>query len=102
MAEEYIEEKSEGRRPWARTLFVLQALLVASVVIWVLDLQRSVLGLSFYTEQLLLEVLGFAIAICFLVTRKKPAWWDLVGAFGGLPLCLVLALAPPQLPHPLA
>src|SRR5215467_5407126 len=97
MAEEYIEEKVSGPRPWARTLFVLQALLVASVVIWVLDLQRSVLGLSFYTEQLLLEVLGFAIAICFLVTRKKPAWWDLVGAFGGLALCLYLAWRYPEL-----
>src|SRR5262245_9888334 len=97
MAEEYIEEKSEGTRPWARTLFVLQALLVASVVVWVLDLQRSLLGLSFYTEQLLLEVLGLAIAICFLVTRKKPAWWDLVGAFGGLALCLWLAWRYPEL-----
>src|SRR5215467_4703717 len=97
MAEEYIEEKVSGPRPWARTLFVLQALLVASVVIWVLDLQRSVLGLSFYTEQLLLEVLGFAIAICFLVTRKKPAWWDLVAAFGGLALCLWLAWRYPEL-----
>src|SRR5262249_60264597 len=98
MAEEYIEEKVSGRRPWARTLFVLQALLVASVVIWVLDLQRSVLGLSFYTEQLLLEVLGLAIAICFLVTRKKPAWWDLAGSFGGLALCLWLARGYPGLP----
>jgi hypothetical protein len=50
MAEEYIEEKTAGTRPWSRTLFVLQALLVASVVVWVLDLQRSVLGLAFYTE----------------------------------------------------
>ena len=97
MAEEYIEEKPAGDRPWARTLFVLQALLVASVVVWVLDLQRSVLGLSFYTEQLLLEVLGLAIAICFLVTRKKPAWWDLVGSFGGLALCLWLAWRYPEL-----
>ena len=97
MAEEFIEEKPAGDRPWARTLFVLQALLVASVVVWVLDLQRSVLGLSFYTEQLLLEVLGLAIAICFLVTRKKPAWWDLVGSFGGLALCLWLAWRYPEL-----
>jgi TRAP transporter 4TM/12TM fusion protein len=97
MAEEFIEEKPSGERPWARTLFALQALLVASVVVWVLDLQRSVLGLSFYTEQLLLEVLGLAIAICFLVTRKKPAWWDLAAAFGGLALCLYLAWRYPEL-----
>jgi TRAP transporter 4TM/12TM fusion protein len=97
MTEEFIEEKHSGTRPWARTLFVLQALLVASVVVWVLDLQRSVLGLAFYTEQLLLEVLGLAIAICFLVTRKKPAWWDLSAAFGGLVLCLYLAWRYPEL-----
>src|SRR5499427_8566520 len=97
MAEEYVEEQPAGDRPWARTLFVLQAALVASVVVWVLDLQRSQLGLSFYTEQLLLEVLGLAIAICFLVTRRKPAWWDLVASFGGLALCLYLAWKYPEL-----
>ena len=63
MSEEFIEEIPAGKRPHARTLFVLQALLVACVVGWVLDLQRSVLGLNLYTEQLLLVVLGFAIAI---------------------------------------
>jgi len=97
MAEEFIEEKPAGKRPWARTLFVLQALLVSSVVVWVLDLQRSVLGLSFYTEQLLLEVLGLAIAICFLITRKAPRGWDLAAAFGGLALCLWLAWRYPEL-----
>ena len=97
MAEEFIEEPHSGARPWARTLFALQTALVASVVVWVLDLQRSVLGLSFYTEQLLLEVLGLAIAICFLVTRKKPQWWDLAGAAGGLALCLYLAWRYPEL-----
>src|SRR5215470_6340806 len=97
MAEEYIEEKVSGTRPWARTLFVLQALLVTSVVVWVLDLQRSLLGLNLYTEQLLLAVLGLAIAICFLITRKAPRWWDLASAAGGLVLCLYLAWKYPEL-----
>ena len=97
MSEEFIEEIPAGKRPHARTLFVLQALLVACVVGWVLDLQRSVLGLNLYTEQLLLVVLGFAIAICFLVTRARPAWWDLAAGFGGLALCLYLAWRYPQL-----
>src|SRR5689334_25293160 len=97
MSEEFIEEKPAGGRPWPRTLFALQAALVASVVVWVLDLQRSVLGLSLYTEQLLLEVLGLALAICFLVTRKKPAWWDLACAAAGLALCLYLAWRYPEL-----
>ena len=97
MSEEFIEEIPAGKRPHARTLFLLQALLVACVVGWVLDLQRSVLGLNLYTEQLLLVVLGLAIAICFLVTRPRPAWWDQAAAFGGLALCLTLAWRYPQL-----
>jgi len=97
MAEEFVEESSPGKRPYARTLFALQALLVLCVTGWVLDLQRSLLGLNLYTEQLLLAVLGLALAICFLVTRKRPAWWDLAAAFGGLALCLYLAWAYPVL-----
>jgi len=97
MSEEFIEEIPAGKRPHARTLFVLQALLVGLVVGWVLDLQRSVLGLNLYTEQLLLAVLGFAIAICFLITKTRPAWWDQAAAFGGLVLCLTLAWRYPQL-----
>jgi TRAP transporter 4TM/12TM fusion protein len=101
MSEEFIEEIPTGERPYARTLFVLQALLVVLVVGWVLDLQRSLLGLNFYTEQLLLAVLGFAIAICFLITRKRPAWWDLAAGFGGLALCIYLAWRYPQLSNEL-
>ncbi|OGA21620.1 MAG: hypothetical protein A3I02_00350 [Betaproteobacteria bacterium RIFCSPLOWO2_02_FULL_67_26] len=97
MPEEFIEDRPAGQRPCARTLFALQALLVACVVGWVLDLQRSLLGLNLYTEQLLLTVLGFALGICFLITPKRPAWWDLAAAFGGLALCLVLAWRYPQL-----
>jgi len=58
MSEEFIEETRSGPRRHARTLFVLQTLLVALVVGWVLDLQRSLFGLNLYTEQLLLAVLG--------------------------------------------
>src|SRR4030066_338552 len=101
MSEEFIEESPAGTRSHARTLFVLQALLVACVVGWVLDLQRSLFGLNLYTEQLLLAVLGFAIAICFLITRARPAWWDQVAAFGGLALCLYLAWRYPQLSNEL-
>lgn len=97
MAEEFIEESTPGKRPYPRTLFTLQALLVAGVVGWVLDLQRSILGLNLYTEQLLLAVLGLAIAICFLVTRRMPARWDLAAALAGLALCLYLAWRYPEL-----
>ncbi len=97
MAEEFIEESSPGKRPYARTLFALQALLVVCVTGWVLDLQRALVGLNLYTEQLLLAVLGLSIAICFLVTRKKPRSWDLAAAFAGLALCLYLAWRYPEL-----
>ena len=97
MAEEFIEESFPGKRPYARTLFALQALLIVCVTGWVLDLQRSILRLNLYTEQLLLAVLGLALAICFLVTRKKPRGWDLAAAFGGLALCLYLAWRYPEL-----
>lgn len=98
MAEEFLGETEANRRkPYGRVLFALQALLVACVAGWVLDLQRSVLRLNLYTEQLLLVVLGLAIAICFLVTARRPRWWDLAGAAGGLALCLYLAWAYPDL-----
>ena len=47
------------RRPWSRTIVALQALLVACVVAWVLDLQQKV-GIALYTEQFLVTVLGLA------------------------------------------
>jgi TRAP transporter 4TM/12TM fusion protein len=98
MAEEFLgETEASRRRPYGPLLFVLQALLVACVAGWVLDLQRSFLGLNLYTEQLLLTVLGLAIAICFLVTPKKPRWWDALVALGALALCLYLAWAYPEL-----
>jgi TRAP transporter 4TM/12TM fusion protein len=64
------------------------------VVGWVLDLYRAA-GLNLYTEQMLLTVLGLAIAICFLTARRY--FWDPLAAVAGLLLCLVLAWRYPQL-----
>jgi TRAP transporter 4TM/12TM fusion protein len=95
------------RRPWSRTVFVLQALLVACVVVWVLDLQQKA-GLALYTEQFLVTVLGLAIAICFLTApggvrfRGRVPWWDAVAAFLGLALCLWIAWSYPVLVYELA
>jgi TRAP transporter 4TM/12TM fusion protein len=97
MAEEFIEDKFPAKRRYARTVFALQALLILCVVGWVLDLQRSLLGLNLYTEQLLLAVLGLAIAICFLVTGRMTRGWDAAAAFSGLALCLYLAWRYPEL-----
>ena len=97
MAEEYIERPSPpGRRPFNRTLWVLQALLIAAVVGWVLDLYRKA-GLNLYTEQMLLTVLGLGIGICFIVTSKKNHFFNLAVGAAGLALCLWLAWRYPQL-----
>jgi TRAP transporter 4TM/12TM fusion protein len=97
MAEEFIESpQASGPRPFARTIFVLQASLIALVVGYVLDLHRSVLRLNLYTEQFLLTVLGLSIAICFLLTSKRKLL-DAAAAAIGLGICLYLALRYPQL-----
>ncbi|TAK84977.1 MAG: TRAP transporter fused permease subunit [Betaproteobacteria bacterium] len=97
MAEEHMESPSPpGKRRFSRTLFVLQALLIAVVVSWVLDLHRKV-GLNFYTEQMLLAVLGLGIGICYLATSKRRHALNLLAGVAGLALCLVLAWRYPQL-----
>src|SRR5512134_1361252 len=94
MAEEFIE-RPQPARAYARTIFALQALLVTLVVGYVLDLHRSLLRLNLYTEQFLLAVLGLAIALCFLSTKRR--FWDPPAAAVGLALCLYLAWRYPQL-----
>lgn len=102
MSEEFIEDpQAKGPRRYARTLFFLQAALIGVVVLWVLDLQRSLFKLNLYTEQMLLAVLGLAIAICFVVTSKKHHLWNLLAGAAGLALCLYLAYRYPQLSNEL-
>ena len=96
MAEEYTgATEAQAGRPYARTLFALQALLVGCVVVWVLDLQRAVLGLNLYGEQFFVAVLGFALALCFLTARRY--WWDPLAALAALALCLYIAWTYPAL-----
>ena len=57
---------------------VLQALLVACVVLWVLDVPRQVFNVSFYTEQLLTVRLGLTLALAFVAeTSRQPSAIDL-------------------------
>jgi TRAP transporter 4TM/12TM fusion protein len=109
MAEEFIESPQPPgapARPWPRTIFVLQALLVACVAGWVLDLPQKA-GVALYTEQFLLAVLGLALAICFLIapaSRRIDArvrWWDVAAGLFGLALCLVIAWRYPVLVYEL-
>ena len=109
MAEEFIEspQPAGAPRPWARTILVLQAALVACVVAWVLDLPQKA-GVALYTEQFLVTVLGLALALCFLIAPATPRfkgrvpWWDAVAAFLGLALCLWIAWRYPALVYELA
>ncbi|MFL5061309.1 MAG: TRAP transporter permease [Xanthobacteraceae bacterium] len=60
---------------------VLQGLLVACVVLWVLDVPRQVFNVSFYTEQLLTACLGLTLALAFVVeAQRERRAIDLAGA----------------------
>ena len=50
---------------------LLQGMLVACVVLWVLDVPRQVFNVSFYTEQLLTACLGLTLALAFVVESKR-------------------------------
>src|SRR5262249_26340216 len=86
--EEFAAESSKA------TVFAsmtIQALLVACVVLWVLDVPRQVFGMSFYTEQLLAVTLGLTLALAFIpeATRKADAV-DLGGAIAALTIAAYL------------
>jgi TRAP transporter 4TM/12TM fusion protein len=59
---------------------VLQALLVAVVVLWVLDVPRQAFNLAFYTEQLLAVCLGLSLALAFVAEQTQRARFDWAGA----------------------
>ena len=70
---------------------ILQALLLICVVGWVIDLPRRLLGLSFYTEQLLAVCLGLALALSFVNARfERGVGW--VGAALALMICGYIAV----------
>ena len=90
-----------GRRPWARTVFALQAVLTVLVVGWVLDVPAK-LGIALYTEQFLVTIIGLAIALAFLGARgpagkARVPWWDVLAAAAGLAICLYIAWRYPVL-----
>jgi TRAP transporter 4TM/12TM fusion protein len=64
---------------------LLQGLLVACVVLWVLDVPRQVFNVSFYTEQLLTACLGLTLALAFVVeTQREYRAVDLAGAIAAV------------------
>ena len=69
----------------------LQALLVAAVVLWVMDVPRRALGLSLYTEQLLTVCLGLSLALAFVTERARLSRFDWGGAAASLGLGAYIA-----------
>ena len=81
---------------------VLQGLLVASVVAWVLDVPCRVLGVAFYTEQFLAVVLGLGLALAYVWTASRQRWWDWVAGAVALAICGYIAVRYPDLSNEVA
>lgn len=97
MSEVHAVDETAGPTPavspaiaWATD--ILQALLLACVVGWVLDLPRKFLGMSFYTEQLLAVCLGLALALSFINARFKHPVFGWIGAALALIICSYIAV----------
>src|SRR5258705_9859781 len=85
------EFASESSRATVLAANVIQALLVACVVLWVLDVPRQLLHVSFYTEQLLAVTLGLTLALAFITeTSRQPSAIDLGGASAAVAVVIYL------------
>lgn len=82
---------------------VFQAILVATVVVWTMDLPRQLFGLSFYTEQMLTVCIGLTLALAFVVeTDAKPAAVHVGAAIATAILLAYMAFRPETVAaHPL-
>lgn len=82
---------------------VLQALLLLSIVGWVVDLPRMLFGISFYTEQLLAVCLGLGLAMSFVARRDRaPHWLEWLGAAISLGICAYITIRYEPLSYELA
>jgi TRAP transporter 4TM/12TM fusion protein len=78
---------------------LLQGLLVACVVLWVMDVPRQVFNVSFYTEQLLTACLGLTLALAFVVeTKREYRAIDLAGAIAVVTILVYIGY---RFPNPL-
>ena len=88
-AAEFASTASKATVLWTN---VLQSLLVAAVVLWVLDIPRQVFNVSFYTEQLLTICLGLTLALAYIAdTSRRRHWSDWVAMALSLGLCGYIA-----------
>ncbi|MGE5539060.1 MAG: TRAP transporter permease [Gemmatimonas sp.] len=83
-------------------IYALQAILIAMVIGWVLDVPGNV-GVALFTEQFLVASVGFALALTFLLIRsgggraESVPWYDLAAAAIALAACLYVAIDYPIL-----
>ena len=75
-----------------RATDILQAILLACVVGWVLDVPRKLFGISFYTEQLLAVCLGLSLAISFINAKFKHQWAGWAAAAMAIGICGYIAV----------
>jgi TRAP transporter 4TM/12TM fusion protein len=86
-------DRPAASRAQATATDILQGLLIACVVGWVLDIPRRVLDLAFYTEQFLAVCLGLALALSFVSSlNRRPRWFDWTGAALALAICGYIAV----------
>jgi TRAP transporter 4TM/12TM fusion protein len=78
---------------------LLQGLLVACVVLWVLDVPRQVFNVSFYTEQLLTVCLGLTLALAFVVETQRE--YRAIDPAGAIAVVAILAYIAYRFPNPL-
>ena len=78
---------------------LLQGLLIACVVLWVMDVPRQVFNVSFYTEQLLTVCLGLTLALAFVVETKRE--YHAIDPAGALAVLTILAYIAYRFPNPL-
>jgi TRAP transporter 4TM/12TM fusion protein len=89
-AAEFASVASKATRFWTN---VFQALLVAAVVLWVMDIPRQVFGFSLYTEQLLTVCLGLTLALAFVAeTGRRRHWSDWLAVVVSLLICGYVAV----------
>ena len=103
MSESNLPLGTPPSRAAARTTDILQALLLVSIVGWVLDVPRRLVGISFYTEQLLSVCLGLGLALSFIARRdRRPHWVEWLGAAASLGICAYIAIRYEPLTYELA
>ena len=78
-AEEFAPPRRARKVVWTN---VFQALLVAVVVLWMMDVPRQCSDCRFYTEQMLTVCIGLTLALAFMVETDQQAVADPVGRRG--------------------